>query len=172
MVAPPRYQPLRALPRYAYVPGRSPHPTRDKAGHSHGVAQPVSRHRPSEHWADNAEYLWGVDLYNAGFFWEAHEAWEGLWRSAGRDPQQRRFLQGLIQCAAACLKAVAGDVEASQRLAARGLARLERACADRDGLFMGLDVARFVADFRRFAGARPLAVGDRPALRLAAPPHR
>jgi uncharacterized protein len=170
MVAPPRYQPLRPLPRYAYVPGRDPHPTRAEAGHSYGIAQPLSRHLPSERWADNAEYLWGVDLYNAGFFWEAHEAWEGLWRSAERDPHQRRFLQGLIQCAAACLKAVAGDATASRRLTARGLLRLERVCADCDGLFMGVDVARFVADFRRFADAHPLAVDARPMLRLAPPP--
>jgi hypothetical protein len=173
MDEPPRYQPLRTLPAYAYVPGHNPHPVRGKRGHSRGAAQPAASYQPAECWADNAEYLWGVDLYNAGYFWEAHEAWEGVWRAAaGRDDAQGRFLQGLIQCAAACLKAVAGDAPACRRLAARGLARLEQTHGDREGgTSMGVDVMRFAEDFRRFAEARPLAIADRPLLRLAVPNH-
>ncbi|MGB2939157.1 MAG: DUF309 domain-containing protein [Candidatus Dormiibacterota bacterium] len=41
----------------------------------------------------------GIDLFNAGEFWEAHEAWEGAWmpyrKEAGSD-----FFKGLIQVAA------------------------------------------------------------------------
>ncbi len=44
----------------------------------------------------------GIELFNAGEFWEAHEAWEGAWmphrREAGSD-----FFKGLIQVAAGCL---------------------------------------------------------------------
>ena len=171
MNSPPRYQPARPLPEYAYVPGRNPHPTRSKQGHSYGAAAAGAGYLPGERWADNAEYLWGVDLYNAGYFWEAHEAWEGLWRAAaGRDAAQRRFLQGLIQCAAASLKATAGDADACRRLAARGLARLSQASTDRDGFSMGLHVAGFVADFHSFAFAPAIAVERRPALLLARPP--
>ena len=159
---PPRYQPSRALPAYAYVPGRNPRP----------VATPAPSYSPEERWTDNAEYLWGVDLYNASYFWEAHEAWEGLWRAAaGRDEAQRRFLQGLIQCAAACLKAAAGDAPACRRLAVRALARLDEVHGEHgSGFVMGLDVGRFAADFRRFVDASPLAIADRPRLHLAAAP--
>jgi uncharacterized protein len=168
MKAPPRYQPSRRLPAYAYLPGRTPHPTRAPDGHSYGTSPAPPRYLPDERWPENDEYLWGVDLYNAGYFWEAHEAWEGLWRvAAGRDAAQRRFLQGLIQCAAACLKATAGDVEACRRLAERGVARLVRARVDHDGRCMGLELASFVADFRRFAESSPTAVEHRPALWLA-----
>jgi ribulose-phosphate 3-epimerase len=43
----------------------------------------------------------GVELFNAGQFWEAHEAWEGAWmpRRGGADAD---FLKGLVQVAAGC----------------------------------------------------------------------
>jgi predicted metal-dependent hydrolase len=45
----------------------------------------------------------GADDYNAGRFWEAHEAWEEAWhalRAAGRT-EEAEFLQGAILVAAA-----------------------------------------------------------------------
>ena len=42
----------------------------------------------------------GLHRYNAGLFWEAHESWEDLWRSAAEP--DKTFLQGLIQVTAAC----------------------------------------------------------------------
>jgi predicted metal-dependent hydrolase len=41
----------------------------------------------------------GITLFNAGRFWEAHEAWEEIWQ--GRPEDSRFFIQGLIQLAAA-----------------------------------------------------------------------
>lgn len=44
----------------------------------------------------------GAALFNAGEYWEAHEAWEALWlRSEG---QERRLLAGVILLAAALHK--------------------------------------------------------------------
>jgi len=40
----------------------------------------------------------GVDEFNAGRFFEAHEVWEELWR--GMRGPERLFVQGLIQTAA------------------------------------------------------------------------
>jgi hypothetical protein len=65
---------------------------------------------------------WGVDLWNHGFVWEAHEVWESLWRAAAGD--DRRLLQGLIQAAAAQYARAARRELAADRLAARALARL------------------------------------------------
>jgi predicted metal-dependent hydrolase len=39
-----------------------------------------------------------VIFFNAGHYFEAHEAWEDVWRSTGEGPL-KRFLQGLIQAA-------------------------------------------------------------------------
>lgn len=44
----------------------------------------------------------GVTLFNAGHWWEAHEAWETLWLPA-RD-EERAFYQALILLAAALHK--------------------------------------------------------------------
>jgi len=46
-----------------------------------------------------ARFEEGVQLFNDGLFWEAHEAWEDVWREK-QDPQ-RQLIQGLIQAAAA-----------------------------------------------------------------------
>jgi predicted metal-dependent hydrolase len=48
--------------------------------------------------------LRGVDLFNHGFYWEAHEAWEGLWHACGRKGVLADFLKGLIQLAASGVK--------------------------------------------------------------------
>lgn len=146
-MSPPRYRPSRALPAQAYLPGRSPRPELDAP--------------PAAEWD---AYLWGVDLYNHGYFWEAHEVWEGVWRGAHHDVARRAFLQGLIQCSAACLKARLGDEEACRRLASRGLARLCKVSGT-DAPYMGLRVARFVAKFQAFANSS-LDFAGRPLLEI------
>ncbi len=44
----------------------------------------------------------GIDLFNAGRFWEAHEAWEEAWTPDRHGPD-RGFWKGLIQLAAGSL---------------------------------------------------------------------
>ncbi len=74
----------------------------------------------------------GARLFDAGAFWEAHEAWEGLWR-ASADPAERRTVQGLIQMAAALHKLfVLAEPESAARLLAKGLEKLEGRPAVRD----------------------------------------
>lgn len=101
----PRLAPDRALPPYAFVPrGHWPHPVRDPRGHSHGHV-PTAEPLLPEKWWTNSTYLFGFDLLNHGFYWEAHEAWEVLWRMALRqDHVLAVFLKGLIKLAAAGVK--------------------------------------------------------------------
>ena len=44
----------------------------------------------------------GVELFNQGRYWEAHEAWEQAWVPDRHGPD-RGFYKGLIQVAAGCL---------------------------------------------------------------------
>jgi predicted metal-dependent hydrolase len=44
----------------------------------------------------------GVELFNQGRYWEAHEAWEEAWTPDRHGPD-RGFYKGLIQVAAGCL---------------------------------------------------------------------
>ena len=97
----------RPLPAYSYVPRLMPHPVTHPEGHSYGVRdQPVDlgvRQLPRD-WALVEEYLYGIDLFNAAFFWEAHESWEAVWHAVERDSAMGHFLQGMIQASAALLQ--------------------------------------------------------------------
>jgi len=44
----------------------------------------------------------GIDLFNSGRFWDAHEAWEEVWMPDRKGPDAG-FYKGLIQIAAGCL---------------------------------------------------------------------
>jgi predicted metal-dependent hydrolase len=44
----------------------------------------------------------GVDLFNSGRYWDAHEAWEDEWMT-DRKGLDAGFYKGLIQVAAGCL---------------------------------------------------------------------
>lgn len=43
-------------------------------------------------------FVKGIELFNRRQFWEAHEAWEAVWRE--REEESRIFFQGIIQAAA------------------------------------------------------------------------
>ena len=83
------------FPPYGYVTGRFPHPTSNPAGHSfdcapeHPVAPDPSR------WDACRPYLYDIDLFNQGYYWEAHEVWEGLWHACRRAGTTGNFLAGL-----------------------------------------------------------------------------
>ena len=49
--------------------------------------------------ADGAGLARGVELFNQGQFWEAHEAWEGAWMPHRHTPEGD-FYKGLVQVAA------------------------------------------------------------------------
>jgi hypothetical protein len=81
----------------------------------------------------------GARLFDAGAFFEAHEAWEARWRSE-REAAHRLFLQGLIQVAAAFHKQKTSPA-AGVRLLTRALTKLDASPAEVDGF----DVLRFRA---------------------------
>jgi len=76
-----RLCPCRPLPPYSYVPGRLPHPISDPPGHSYGLHEislgevqqgPVASVSLVSGWRVSSDYLFGIDLFNHGFCWEAH----------------------------------------------------------------------------------------------------
>ena len=50
----------------------------------------------------------GVELFNAGRYWDAHEAWERAW-TPDRRGVDSGFYKGLIQVAAGCLHYTRGN---------------------------------------------------------------
>jgi len=162
-----RYAAQRPFPDYAFLPGRDAHPTRDPRGHSYSdqPEAPADYFAP-ERWAENEDYLFGVDLYNHGYLWEAHEAWEGLWHQAKHDELQAQLLQGLIQCAAASLKIPMEQPVGLAKLSENGTARLEKVARATQARYMGVDLWEFITEFRSFASTVGAEVDDRPRLIL------
>ena len=168
----PRYS-QRALPAYRYVPGVHPHPNRDPLGHSYLPTLQLNRHVPwdPEEWWTLDDWLYGVDLFNRFYFWEAHEAWEGLWAAVERDTPLALMLQGLIQVAAALLKMHMRVPLGARVLAAEGLDKLRRAAAVHP-MLLGLDLreafGRFTAYFAPLQRNQlPVLGPEVPVLRLA-----
>jgi uncharacterized protein len=125
-----RFLPDEPLPPYSYVTGLFPHPIRDPAGHSFGVVPAQCPPPDPKRWRDCRPYLYGLDLFNHGYYWEAHEVWEGVWHACGRAGLAANFIKGLIKLAAAGVKVREGRPEGVRRHARRA-AELFRETAGR-----------------------------------------
>ncbi len=118
-IAVARLLPGATLPDYTYVPGtETPHPIRDPRGHSHGKKGRTAKPLMAERWADNRTYLLAIDYFNLGYYWEAHEEWERLWRASGPDNTVGRFLKGLVKLSAAGIKVRERSIHGVRRHAA------------------------------------------------------
>jgi uncharacterized protein len=86
----------------------------------------------------------GIELFNRGLFFEAHEAWEQAWlRSSG---QEKLFYQGLIQAAAAILHVERGNLAGSGTLWTKAIDKL-RPLPD---LYMAIALDDLRAGLERF----------------------
>jgi hypothetical protein len=128
----PRLLPRRRFPPYAYLPGRYPHPVRDVGGHSYGQ-EPATVDAGAS--LDTEAFRWGADLFNHGYYWEAHEAWEPVWRAADRSEPLALLLKGLILLAATGVKIREGKKAAAVRHARRAAALFRQVAMAQDRLF-------------------------------------
>ena len=148
----PRYTDT-PLPPYRFVQGRTPHPIAHPQGHSYrppGEVEPGLTPVRPENWSGCAEYLYGVDLYNHGFWWEAHESIEAVWQTTDKQSPQGRFLQGLIQIACGQLKLHTRTPRGVRHYITRGGLHLRFARGHVGRHYMGLDIDDFVASARAY----------------------
>ena len=125
---------------------------------------------------ERPEFALGMRLHNEGEYYEAHEAWEAIWRDE-EDDAYRLFVQGLIQVTSAFHKLVhQREPGGASRLLSRGLSKLEPYPGD----YLGVELDSFrrealacVPVIAALEGNRAAAATfDRakiPALRLHAP---
>ena len=66
----------------------------------------------------------GIGLFNEGKYFDAHEAWEGLWLRA-TEAQDKSFLQGLIMAAGAFLHAEKRECTGAATLLAKSVTLLK-----------------------------------------------
>ena len=74
-------------------------------------------HKPRDYFEE------GIDLFNAGRFFECHEAWERVWNRSEGD--EKLAIQGLIQAAVAILHLERGNHEGAESLYAKARAKLD-----------------------------------------------
>jgi hypothetical protein len=160
--APQLFMPDEAFPPYRFVPGHTPHPFAQKGGYAYGERPPNPPACAADDWRDNRAYLRGVDFFNRGWWWEAHEAWEGYWHSVeGVDDAQHDLMKGLIQLAACALNRERGHDGGADRLlvtACDALERARRACGA-DSL-CGLDLPALASEARERLGQPVPAVNS------------
>ncbi|WP_245266715.1 DUF309 domain-containing protein [Mesorhizobium sp. LNHC252B00] len=153
----PRLLPDKSFPSYAYLPGKYPHPVRDPLGHSYRT-DPVTVAVGEE--LESDVFRWGIDLFNHGYYWEAHEAWEALWHAAKQSAQHRLFFKGLILLAAAGVKIREGKRGAVARHAGRAAALFRQIARVPNGPFetaLGTTLAA-LAEHAEAAVASPLVL--------------
>lgn len=135
-----RYLPTAPLPETPYWPGVN---QRDPSFH----IIPRSENTP---WREHPGYLHGIDLFNHGCYWEAHEAWEDLWLPLDKEDPVRIHTQGLIQASAALLKIRLQQPQPASTIWYRGKARLEEIqLRFPNEIFRGIELVEFCKNIDR-----------------------
>jgi predicted metal-dependent hydrolase len=102
-----------AMPRWAYNPGTDRTPDREPL---EIVKRLVPLRFDGFVPAGDPAFLYGLALHDGGFFWEAHEIWEAVWKAAPMNGRDRLALRALIQIANAGLKQRIERTRAAARL--------------------------------------------------------
>jgi len=95
----------------------------------------------------------GVQEFNQGLFFQAHETWEEIWIVSPWPV--RNFLQGMIQVAAALVHLARNEYPGTHRLLREALRKLSAFPSP----YLGVDNARLIEDCRRCLEA-VLALGE------------
>lgn len=91
------------------------------------------------------EYIAGIDLYNAGEYHAAHDAWEELWMGPVA-PDEKLFLQAMIQSAVAFHHLQIKRPGAARRMYLMSKEKFERLNCKH---FMSLDLAEYQSQLDR-----------------------
>ncbi len=105
----------------------------------------------------------GVALFNDREFWHAHEAWEELWLKAAGE--EKVFLQGLIQLAAAYYHVQRGTFRGGVRLFDAALRKLEPFADGYLGIGRAEAVSAAIEHREKIACKKNIDAGEFPKLR-------
>jgi uncharacterized protein len=122
----------------AYLPGSGVEPPRAALAE---VRAALPRRVDADWLADAASFRLALELYGAGYFWEAHEVIEPLLDATLPNSAERNLLEAIIQLSNACLKLRMQQPNAAVRLIAESLRFLGAA----RGLQVGVDIDALVS---------------------------
>jgi len=132
----------RKLPGYRHLPFQNAHPFLDKGGHSYGEKLTPAEGFNAENWLKSEEYLYCIDLFNNGFWWEAHERLKYISMAAGQDSETNHF-----------------EEDGAQTLAKMGIETLRK----KEGIFLGVNITTLT---RQVEECLQSAEGKYPQIRL------
>lgn len=112
----------KEFPPYHFIPGKNPHPEKE-GGYLRGTTIDPDGFN-QDNYQSNETYLFGIDLFNHEYYWEAHVYWEVLWNHVGRKNSHGYFLQALIKLGAAGVKHKLNQEEAASGHLQRALEHL------------------------------------------------
>src|ERR687893_2476440 len=104
--------------------------------HNESMAELATPYSDAHIAAYPVEYIAGIDLYNAGEFHAAHDAWEDRWMGEV-GPAEKLFLQAMIQSAVAVHHLEIGRPRAARRMYQMAKEKVARLGASR---LMSLDL--------------------------------
>jgi hypothetical protein len=94
----------------------------------------------------------GIEHFNAGRFFQAHEAWETCWKQA-KGTEDEEFFKGLSQLGAGYVHYRRGNPHGAQTLIARGVSRIRPHGPSHHGVRVDRLVEAAEADAERFREA-------------------
>ncbi len=156
-----RYTDL-VLPRWRCAPVHVALPDRLTLS---GITDRLPAKLEADEAAASVAFRYGIDLFNSGYFWEAHEIWEPVWMRLAPNSRERLAAQAFIQAANAFLKLATSRENAFQRVAGEAVRLGREACA-RGSVVLGVDVEAWLGALETFAarslGAEVAASGFEP----------
>jgi hypothetical protein len=120
-------------------------------------------------WREVPAFLYGIELYAHGYFWEAHEVWEPVWLATAPSSRERHLMAGLIQLANACLKLEMRRPRAAVRLLQASADELAECRPDAAHPLMGMGIRALGEALHNFSILVREHVGDGQGLIEARP---
>lgn len=149
-----RYLPGRSFPSYIFVPGENPHPKKS-GGHMEGEKDPVSPpldpHSPGE----SDFFRYSLDLFNHGYYWEAHVYLESLWNAHERKGPVSDFLKALIKLSAAGVKINLKQNQSAREHLDRALELFREVEALVGNPYLGFDINFLCSEIRKIPSENP-----------------
>lgn len=107
-----------------------------------------------ENYRQNEGYLYGLDLFNHGYYWESHVWWEALWNEAGRKGEMADFLKALIKLGAGGVKLALSQESVSRGHIERALELLEP-LEKNHSQFCGINLMNLIEECHRLSEDYP-----------------
>ncbi|MCF6240193.1 MAG: DUF309 domain-containing protein [Bacteroidales bacterium] len=134
------------MPNYAFLPGINQHPNKNPQQRHILEIQDVKEPINELNWQNTQAYLYAIDLFNRGYYWEVHEVLENLWIKAGKETEPATFLKGIIQLAVALLKVKTGNFYGGKRLYNKAMIHLQR----KERIYLGINLKKIVDECEKY----------------------